>query len=826
MRLTLRTLLAYLDDILDPADKEELSKKVESSEFAEELIHRTRDTTRRLRLSAPQVVGTGMGLDPNTVAEYLDNVLPPDSVGDFERICLESDMHLAEVASSHHILTMVLGEPADVDPTSRERMYSIPTEAAGQRRFRVEGPHVVGAAVAQATPNDRAAAVARPVTSHSINQSISMEIPDYLRASGWSATRKAVLAIAAVVLVVAAVLLIPAIRGRFASEPRIDVAAQEGSSNVARVSDVPPSVDSRDRTTSGSEADVARAGKGADLRTTPTLPSVLDAGPPMGAGQQVQPNAGTNTGPTTPTTGPQPGTVVATPSMQVSPAASMPSTTPQANAGATSADVAGPVTGNWAPEAGSFPPAGANSGAGGSTWPTGPGAEGGLPVETPAAMPPTTSMRSADAGMAQMPPVADTTGAMAQSPAGTTNAAPTNPTAVEGPQVLNVATYLAGKPDKRTVLLRYNPTMGAWFRMEPSAFVVFGDRLQSLPQFRPSVLFPTGVQMDVSGATQVTVKTADKVVSDGLPPGEMTTPAVDVVYGRVVLLNTGNEEQRVRLTAGTYTADVRLARNVAFGAQVIREFVPGVDPRKSPAPVVVTFVAPAPGVVFIDRSGERPITEPAQWAVAEGVATQPSPLTMPVPEWLTQEPPGVRSELLAVPIVEAALTPLHPADDQLLELYEGANKREVKSLAVRASVHVGMFVPFIESLRHSDQRANWRSNIDALRAAMALSRESADQVWRTLVEQRGDRAAVDLYEMLCGYSPEQVGATPQERQSGPLARLIGWLESDNLDYRVLAVENLFDTTGKRLLQNPITVTPGGRNPGIRDWKDRLAKGEL
>jgi len=126
IRLTLRTLLAYIDDTLEPDQARELGRKVAESHDARQLIERIKKVTRRRGLHVPIPDGSDDDVsDPNIVAEYLSDNLGSEQVRDLEATCLGSDVHLAEVAACHQILTLVLTEPVRVPPSANQRMYRL-----------------------------------------------------------------------------------------------------------------------------------------------------------------------------------------------------------------------------------------------------------------------------------------------------------------------------------------------------------------------------------------------------------------------------------------------------------------------------------------------------------------------------------------------------------------------------------------------------------------------------------------------------------------------------------------------------------------------------
>ena len=122
MRLTLRTLLAYLDDRLPPANARELGQKISQSPFASDLVTRIREVVRRRRLAIPS--RNEKLLDPNLLAEYLDDQLTPELVSLIEKEVLSSDFTLAEVAAAHQVIGL-LGDPVPVEPRLKERLYGL-----------------------------------------------------------------------------------------------------------------------------------------------------------------------------------------------------------------------------------------------------------------------------------------------------------------------------------------------------------------------------------------------------------------------------------------------------------------------------------------------------------------------------------------------------------------------------------------------------------------------------------------------------------------------------------------------------------------------------
>jgi len=181
MRLTLRTLLAYLDDVLEPSQTKLIGQKIQESAVAGKLVSLIRLVVRQRRLKAPSVSGPNVGIDPNVVAQYLDNTLTPDQVVEVEKVLLTSDELLAEVASCHQVLALMLGKSTEVPQASRDRLYALgPVEQKDQLQVDVPAGSnppplpTAGQKELEKIAESRLPDPGRPV------------VPEYLRQSSWS----------------------------------------------------------------------------------------------------------------------------------------------------------------------------------------------------------------------------------------------------------------------------------------------------------------------------------------------------------------------------------------------------------------------------------------------------------------------------------------------------------------------------------------------------------------------------------------------------------------------------------------------------------------
>jgi hypothetical protein len=192
MRLTLRTLLAHLDGVLDPRDAAILKDKIKGSQLASSLIQRIETGLSQPHLSAPAVDGRGLASDPNSIAEYLDNTLPVDRLPELEKICVESDMQLIEVAACHQILSQAVSQIPEVPPPLKARLYQLrvkeePAEpkAVATDRAKPVGRNIGGDRVARQPETIR-----RPGLDLA-DSNLAERVPEYLRGRKHSSWRQA-----------------------------------------------------------------------------------------------------------------------------------------------------------------------------------------------------------------------------------------------------------------------------------------------------------------------------------------------------------------------------------------------------------------------------------------------------------------------------------------------------------------------------------------------------------------------------------------------------------------------------------------------------------
>ncbi len=755
MRLTLRTLLAYTDDILEPADHEELGKKIEASDFATELIHRSRDTVRRLRLGAPDVLaGEGDGdedvldsisvADANAVAEYLDNTLPAGDVADFERICLEpgneADMHLAEVASCHHVLTMVLGEAAEIDMDVRRRMYELPEKLARGQKLRIEPGHAAPpqSAPVQAPPPKAPTPVAAPPAAAQV-EVVTSELPDYLRAAAVQRRRGKRWAIIAALLAVAG-----GIVGFFVSAEFVETKVPAGllAQGELELSTGELTIEGAGDPESGAQA--ASEGQ-SDVKVVPLVPERDSEAPAF----------------TEPAPVPTPKDTVGADQSPLDLDTKFPEVAPKT----TDDDPKSPAKMAVKPS------------------PAAPDDLSGIFLGDDAK---DDDAKTAVPGGEEKAPGVVTT---EEEPDREVAAIDEESPSTEGP--VQLGNY-SGNND---VLLRYDLSGDKWVRLPPRSAVSSGDSLLALPRYRPHVVL-ADVNAYLSGGTRVDLPLAKSGVGD-----ERADLELSIVYGRM-LLNAGLKGSHVALHVGEEVRHLRLGGSASLAIEVRRVFIPGSNNEQESSPVEATWYLTSGEIDWPAAVGDSlSIQAPATWNTVDGIDGLPQPFKQ-LPEWIDREPLTDLQRRARDTLAEE-LAPGEPVGLRLLELNdkrERGRRSEVRTLAAASSAYVGEFEPFVKALSDKDQRRAWETHIQTLRQALALSPDIAAKVRKAFVGLRGEQAAGDLMEMVAGYNREAIGETREAVQEGAIAKLIRRLESDSLDYRVLAIYNLNEIYGTTSLK--------------------------
>ena len=764
MRLTLRTLLAYLDNILELDDRELLEKKVQESEFAQNLIKRSRETVNNQELSALDPIGHSIRQDPNAVAEYLDNTMAREQIEEFERQCLdntsEADTRLAEITACHHILTMVLGDPVQFAASSRERMYRIgESEKIDRQTDAGESGQEPIAGVEQTDTHAVAGSASSNQSTTDPDDSFdpadllpSSKLPDYLRSEDKRNRWLPIIATTLVAAVVTGILLI-------LFEPSSSAIKQSENGAVAK-SD---SQDVAENTSFSPDQTPALQGS-----TPPVIPEV----PEGNNSEKVTTNISEKPIPSDASESAKPPVENSTPNQPVE------------NSDTSSNDAAKPNARAVPAEEKEVLP---ESGAPSSATQEDPPSNDTLPTNTEEpveAEQPTAGSQDTDKDTSKLTATDDS---------------PTE-AAEGGNQVL-------GRLVSSDQILLVSPDGFDKLRwLPPQSNLKKGQKLVALPTFRP-ILSLLAFTVELEGGS----------ILELLDLNEGGIPTIKLSYGRMIV-RTNFDGGMLHLKINDKRSITLTLKNTetAIGVEVWPKTPLGRDPETAERDYTIDIYTLSSSVEW--QEGPMQGVVEAGQLQSLGLMPPPEPQSFSVaPEWATKVQMS-KLDARAVPAIRDVLQDDRNVKLSFSELVEKRRQVEVKQLALRCCAHIGYFDPLVEALGDESMDRRWAKCATYLQEAAWRHPEYARRVRESMERLRNEKG-VDLYRMLWGYTNEGL------LNNGEAEQLVEFLSSEDLDLRVLSHWNLKTITGKGYSFHP-NKSESKRRQSLKRWQALLNKGNI
>ena len=764
MRLTLRTLLAYLDNILELDDRELLEKKVQESEFAQNLIKRSRETVNNQELSALDPIGHSIRQDPNAVAEYLDNTMAREQIEEFERQCLdntsEADTRLAEITACHHILTMVLGDPVQFAASSRERMYRIgESETIDRQTDAGESSQEPIAGVEQTDTHAVAGSASSNQSTTDPDDSFdpadllpSSKVPDYLRSEDNRNRWLPIIATTLVAAVVTGILLI-------LFEPSSSAIKQSENGAVAK-SD---SQDVAENTSFSPDQTPALQGS-----TPPVIPEV----PEGNNSEKVTTNISEKPIPSDASESAKPPVENSKPNQPVENSVTSSNDAAKPNARAVPAE-----------EKEVLPESGAPS----SATQEDPPSNDTLPTNTEEpveAEQPTAGSQDTDKDTSKLTATDDS---------------PTE-AAEGGHQVL-------GRLVSSDQILLVSPDGFDKLRwLPPQSNLKKGQKLVALPTFRP-ILSLLAFTVELEGGS----------ILELLDLNEGGIPTIKLSYGRMIV-RTNFDGGMLHLKINDKRSITLTLKNTetAIGVEVWPKTPLGRDPETAERDYTIDIYTLSSSVEW--QEGPMQGVVEAGQLQSLGLMPPPAPQSFSVaPEWATKVQMS-KLDARAVPAIRDVLQDDRNVKLSFSELVEKRRQVEVKQLALRCCAHIGYFDPLVEALGDESMDRRWAKCATYLQEAAWRHPEYARRVRESMERLRNEKG-VDLYRMLWGYTNEGL------LNNGEAEQLVEFLSSEDLDLRVLSHWNLKTITGKGYSFHP-NKSESKRRQSLKRWQALLNKGNI